>query len=90
MLILIIITIITLDIIQNDGLIVGNYLSENGQMRVEQFPCWLQNQIDTLFGVVDHVTEYDDQTLECISLEVKELLGVGLDNLQEESYPGME
>lgn len=30
-------------------LVVGHYLRENRQMRVEQLPSWLKNEIDAVF-----------------------------------------
>ena len=45
-------------------------------MRVKQLPGRLQDQVDTLLGEVDHVTEDDNQAFKGIPLQVEELLWI--------------
>ena len=59
-------------------------------MRIEELPGWLENEVDAFLGEVYHVSEDDYQALDSISLQVKELLWIGLYQLEEECHPGLE
>jgi len=50
-------------------------------VRVEQFPCWLQDHVDAIFREIDQVTEDHNEALKRVLFQVKELLWVRLDQL---------
>ena len=59
-------------------------------MRIHEFPSRSQNHVDAFSWVIYEVTEDHGQAFKRISFDVKELVGIWLDNLQEHSHPLVE
>lgn len=45
-------------------IVVGEQLSEHGQVLIEQLPSRLENEVDAVARIVDEVTEHNSQASE--------------------------
>ena len=87
----IIVVVLTKSLLQRlNCRVIGNDLCKNRQMRIEQLPSGLEDQIDRIFREVNQVTEDDDEALERVLLQIEKLSRIRLDQLHEESHPRLE
>ena len=75
---------------QFDGLAVSDDFSEDGQVKVEEFPGGLKDEVDALFAVVDEIAEEHSQALENVPLDVEISLRVALYDLNKKCHPCVE
>ena len=59
-------------------------------MEVKKFPRRFKNLINALSWIIYEISENNCQALQSILLNVEKGLWIGLNNLQEESHPGIE